>query len=301
MSKNQSEQKTNVQQKEFVENRKRRVLFVCTENSARSQMAEAILRHKAGEHFEVFSAGTQPDSIDENTLIALQKFGLSIEKLTAKSIEDFSGQAFDYIITLCDKATQECRVHPWFAEQAVIANQGQIMSWDFPDPKTRTGLDPFAQTLNELNSRIAMFVLVESKKQPDVTNINNNGNNHHLDSEQKALEPIAFYKCLTDEIRLKTLMLVKYYGELCVCELMAALQEQSQPKVSRNLALLRKAKLLIDRKHGQWVFYRINPDLPEWARSVLATTAENNINYIHHNISRIATMADRPDKSKFCC
>jgi len=278
-------------------NTKLQVLFLCTANSARSQMAEAILRHKAGDYFEALSAGTQPDKIDENTLIALQKFGLPIEKLSTNNIDDFSGQAFDYVITLCDKATQECRVHPWFAEQAVAAKKGQLMSWDFPDPKTRTGLDPFAQTLNELDSRIAMFVLVESKKQPDI----NNSNNHHLDTVKTDFEPIAFYKCLTDEIRLKTLMLVKYYGELCVCELMSALQEQSQPKVSRNLALLRKAKLLIDRKHGQWVFYRINPDLPEWARSVLATTAENNINYIHHNIIRIANMKDRPDKSKFCC
>jgi ArsR family transcriptional regulator len=169
------------------------------------------------------------------------------------------------------------------------------MSWDFPDPKTRQGHDPFAQTLNELNSRIAMFVLVETKQQLEQPN------EQLAENSVIAINPIAFYKCLTDEIRLKTLMLVKYYGELCVCELMSALQEQSQPKVSRNLALLRKAKILLDRKHGQWVFYRINPDLPEWARSVLATTAENNIAYIEDNISRIACMADRPDKSKFCC
>jgi len=276
---------------------KRRVLFLCTANSARSQMAEAILRHKSGDVFEVFSAGTQPDKVDENTLIALEKFGLSIDDLSAKSIENFVGQSFDYVITLCDKATQECRTHPWFAEQAVAANNGQLMSWDFPDPKTRQGLDPFAQTLNELNSRIAMFVLVESKQQFD------HHNKHQQVAENTLIElnPISFYKCLTDDIRLKSLMLVKYYGELCVCELMTALQEQSQPKVSRNLALLRKAKLLVDRKHGQWVFYRLNPDLPEWARSVLATTAENNIDFIEDNISCIANMADRPDKSKFCC
>jgi ArsR family transcriptional regulator len=140
-----------------------------------------------------------------------------------------------------------------------------------------------------------MFVLVETKQQLE------NQNEQVADNNIIDIDPIAFYKCLTDEIRLKTLMLVKYYGELCVCELMTALQEKSQPKVSRNLALLRKAKLLIDRKHGQWVFYRINPNLPEWARTVLATTAENNIDYIEDNITRIASMADRPDKNKFCC
>jgi len=275
---------------------KRKVLFVCTENSARSQMAEAILRHKAGDIFDVYSAGTEPDSVDENALITLQKFGLPIDNLSAKSIDDFVGQSFDYIITLCDKATQECRVHPWFAEQMFKLKNGQLMSWDFPDPKTRAGLDPFAQTLNELNSRIAMFVLVETK-----TQLSNSNNQQIVKNKFIDVDPIVFYKCLTDEIRLKTLLLVKYYGELCVCELMTALQEQSQPKVSRNLALLRKAKILTDRKHGQWVFYRLNPELPEWARSVLATTAENNISYIQSNIARIANMADRPDKSKFCC
>ena len=276
---------------------KQRVLFLCTENSARSQMAEVILRHKAGDIFDVYSAGIQPDKIDENTLIALQSFDLPIDNLSAKSIDDFSGQAFDYVITLCDKATQECRLHPWFAEQAFAAKKGLLMSWNFPDPKIRQGLDPFSQTLNELNRRIAMFVLVESKKHAAAKN----QTEQVLADSATDLDPIAFYKCLTDEIRLKTLMLVTYYGELCVCELMTALHEQSQPKVSRNLALLRKAKLLVDRKHGQWVFYRLNPNLPEWARSVLATTAENNIVYIYNNITRIAKMPDRPDKSKFCC
>ena len=64
-------------------------------------------------------------------------------------------------------------------------------------------------------------------------------------------------------------------GELCVCELMQALDEDSQPKVSRNLALLKKANILSDRKHGQWVFYRINSALPLWIKSVIAQTTEN--------------------------
>jgi len=67
-------------------------------------------------------------------------------------------------------------------------------------------------------------------------------------------------------------MLIQQEGELCVCELMEALQE-SQPKISRHLAQLRKFNLLSDRRQGQWVFYRINPSLPNWAADILNTTS----------------------------
>jgi ArsR family transcriptional regulator, arsenate/arsenite/antimonite-responsive transcriptional repressor / arsenate reductase (thioredoxin) len=274
---------------------KRRVLFLCTGNSARSQMAEALLRHKAAEQFDVYSAGTHPDDIDQRTLKALTNFGLATELLYSKNVNDFIEQAFDYVITLCDKASHECRIHPWFYQQGST----QHMAWDFPDPKSREVADPFAVTLNELNSRLSMFLLVESKKQaykPLLLQANKENSPNEL-----LIDPIAFYKCLTDEIRLKSLMLVKYHGELCVCELMVALQEQSQPKMSRNLALLRKAKVLVDRKHGQWVFYRLNPLLPEWAKSVLAQTTENNVGYIQNSLDRLSEMNDRPDKAKFCC
>ena len=113
-------------------------------------------------------------------------------------------------------------------------------------------------------------------------------------------DPISFYKCLTDTIRLKTLMLTFYHGELCVCELMQATGESSQPKVSRNLAVLKKAQVIVDRKHGQWVFYRINPTLPLWAKTVIAQTTENNIPLIKNELHRLNEMQNRPDKSSFC-
>lgn len=72
-----------------------------------------------------------------------------------------------------------------------------------------------------------------------------------------------FFRCLSDETRLRCVMLVHQEGELCVCELSAALN-LSQPKISRHLALLRQCGLLIDRRDGQWVFYQVDPDLPEW-------------------------------------
>lgn len=270
--------------------KKKKILFLCTANSARSQMAEALLRHKAGDIFNVFSAGIKPDAVDVRAIDALEKFGLDTKDLVSKSVNVFEGQVFDYVITLCDKANNECRSYP---------NAVKQLAWDFPDPKERSGSNPFSTTLNELNNRLSMFLLVEDK---DV-NITCGVTENSIDVESDQLddfEPISFYKSLTDDIRLKTLMLTHYHGELCVCELMEALEENSQPKVSRNLAVLKKAKVITDRKHGQWVFYRINPDLPLWAKSVIAQTTENNIPMISNELQRLANMQNRPDRASFC-
>ncbi len=114
------------------------------------------------------------------------------------------------------------------------------------------------------------------------------------------IDPINFYKSLSDEIRLKSLLLIHQYDELCVCELMVALNEHSQPKVSRNLALLRKNKLLLGRKSGQWVFYRINPDLPQWIKDILLQTRVGNAQYIQTNIQHLENMHNRPQKKASC-
>lgn len=88
-------------------------------------------------------------------------------------------------------------------------------------------------------------------------------------------EPLYFYKALSEETRLKSLLLMQSKGELCVCDLMSALN-LSQPKVSRHLAELRKHNLVIDDRRGKWVHYRVNPELPEWALQVLELTLNNN-------------------------
>lgn len=113
------------------------------------------------------------------------------------------------------------------------------------------------------------------------------------------LSPVQFYKCLSDETRLRCLLLITQAGELCVCELMAALDE-IQPKVSRHLAQLRKAELLLDRRQGQWVFYRLNPDLPAWASSVLNATAQANTVFLRDNHMRLEAMGDRPTRQTCC-
>jgi len=260
-------------------NQKKTVLFLCTGNSARSQMAEALLLHKASDKFDVVSAGTHPEKIDERAIQALSQFGLNTDKLTSTHINELEGQAFDYVITLCDKANTECRSYPNTAKQ---------LAWDFPDPKSRLGNNPFLVTLHELNNRLSMFLMVEDKADAKTT------------ESQFKLAPTDFYKTLTDSIRLKTLMLTHYHGELCVCELMEALEENSQPKVSRNLAVLKKTQVITDRKHGQWVFYRINPELPLWAKLVIAQTTESNVDLIQSELKRLDQMKNRPNKTSFC-
>ncbi len=114
------------------------------------------------------------------------------------------------------------------------------------------------------------------------------------------MNPVQFYKCLADDTRLRCLLLIEQEEELCVCELMSALDE-IQPKISRHLAQLRKCELLIDRRQGQWVFYRLNPTLPQWARAVLSETAKNNISFLNHNKHQLNTMGERPERIKACC
>lgn len=269
---------------------KKNVLFLCTENAARSQMAQALLQHKAGKLFNVFSAGTHPSAVDPRAIDALMKFGIDTSQLTSKNISVFKGKAFDYVITLCDKANNECRAYP---------NAIQQLAWDFQDPKMRSGDNPFSVTLQELNSRLSMFLQGE-RQSNSLDDTNQLDDVETFDSQLTNVEPVTFYKSLSDDIRLKTLMLTHYHGELCVCELMEAIAEDSQPKVSRNLAVLRKAQIITSRKHGQWVFYRINPNLPLWAKSVIAHTTENNTLMINNELQRLATMQNRPDKSNFC-
>ena len=133
---------------------KKRVLFLCTGNSARSQMAEALLRHQAGDKYDVFSAGTRPERVDQRALTALQGLGVNTDNLASKYFDQFEHQTFDFVITLCDKASQEC---------GNFANAGERLSWHFEDPKSRHVPHPFETTLKEINDRLKMFLLIQSK------------------------------------------------------------------------------------------------------------------------------------------
>ncbi|WP_422528773.1 As(III)-sensing metalloregulatory transcriptional repressor ArsR [Serratia fonticola] len=82
------------------------------------------------------------------------------------------------------------------------------------------------------------------------------------------ISPLQLFKNLSDETRLGIVLLLKEMGELCVCDLCTVL-EQSQPKISRHLAMLRESRLLLDRKNGKWVHYRLSPHIPSWAAQVI--------------------------------
>ncbi|MEM0912571.1 MAG: metalloregulator ArsR/SmtB family transcription factor [Pseudomonadota bacterium] len=106
------------------------------------------------------------------------------------------------------------------------------------------------------------------------------------------LTPLSFFKCLADDTRLKTMLLIALRRELCVCDLQDAL-DVSQPKMSRHLAELRKCKLLDGDRRGQWVYYRLHATLPAWAKDVLAKTLEQNTVYLESSLARLKATNSR--------
>jgi arsenate reductase len=134
--------------------RKIRVLFVCTGNSARSQMAEAVLRRDAGDRFEAFSGGADPRPINPLTVRVLAEAGIDSSDLRSKSVSTFLGKPFDYVITLCDRARVSCPIFP---------GGGQTLHWGLDDPAETTGseaeqLHAFRRSLTEVSGRIRAFI-----------------------------------------------------------------------------------------------------------------------------------------------
>ena len=114
------------------------------------------------------------------------------------------------------------------------------------------------------------------------------------------LSPTTVFKCLADDTRVRLMLLITREDELCVCELTCALNE-SQPKISRHLAQLRTGGLLADRRQGQWVYYRLHPELPDWVRQLLSSALEANRQWLEPDSNRLDTMGDRPERAAACC
>lgn len=114
------------------------------------------------------------------------------------------------------------------------------------------------------------------------------------------IQPPIFFKCLGDETRARIMLMLAAEGELCVCELIWALDD-SQPKISRHLAQLRTCGLLEDRRQGQWVYYRLHPELPLCALDVLQATLEANRTWLGDDQGRLASMEGRPVRQVSCC
>jgi ArsR family transcriptional regulator len=114
------------------------------------------------------------------------------------------------------------------------------------------------------------------------------------------VQPDQLFRLFGDLTRLRVLVLLVRKGELCVCELTHALGE-IQPKISRHLALLREAEVVLDRRQGQWIYYRLNPELAEWARAVLDATAQGVAGRAPFNrdLCSLSQMPNRPGSA--CC
>jgi arsenate reductase len=112
---------------------KKRVLILCTGNSARSQMAEGLLRHNAGDRFEVFSAGIKPSHVRPEAVAVMRELGIDISGQRSKSVDEFAGQEFDYVLTVCDSAKESC---PIFPGQTVAIHR------NFEDPAAAQGSEP---------------------------------------------------------------------------------------------------------------------------------------------------------------
>ena len=130
---------------------KKRVLFLCTGNSARSQMAEGLLRHLAGEEFEVYSAGTNPKGLHNASIAAMNEIGIDISRHRSKALDEFLGQGFDYVITVCDRAKQQCPVFPGATP----------IHWGFDDPAEapeQQQSQAFRRARDEILRRLRLFL-----------------------------------------------------------------------------------------------------------------------------------------------
>jgi arsenate reductase len=130
-----------------------RVLILCTGNSARSQMAEGLLRNDGGDRFEVFSAGTEPAGLNPLAVRAMLETGIDISVQRSKAVSEYVGQEFDYVITVCDRAKDNCPVFPGRAER---------IHWSFEDPAAATGddyerLSVFRRVRDEIRARLREF------------------------------------------------------------------------------------------------------------------------------------------------
>ncbi|HXD31891.1 MAG TPA: arsenate reductase ArsC [Pyrinomonadaceae bacterium] len=131
-----------------------RVLILCTGNSARSQMAEGLLRDIGGGRFEVFSAGVNPTSVRPQAVTAMSEIGIDISKQYSKSVDEFSGQQFDYVITVCDNANERCPVFPAGTER---------IHWSFEDPAAATGdesavLTVYRTVRDQIKDKLQAFI-----------------------------------------------------------------------------------------------------------------------------------------------
>jgi len=139
--------------------KKIQALILCTGNSARSQMAEGLLRHDGGDRFDVVSAGTHPTRLRPEAVAAMQEVGIDISGHWSKAVDAFVGREFDYVITVCDSARESCPVFP---------AKTQRIHWSIEDPAAVEGGDlarlvAFRQARDDLRTRIQRWIALETR------------------------------------------------------------------------------------------------------------------------------------------
>jgi len=129
---------------------KKRVLILCTGNSARSQMAEGLLGHDAGDRFEVESAGTKPSSVRPEAIQVMREIGIDISGHRSKSVDEFAGHTFDYVLTVCDHAQESCPIYPGHSNR---------LHQNFQDPAAVEGSDEQRLTaFRKVRDEIRMYL-----------------------------------------------------------------------------------------------------------------------------------------------
>jgi arsenate reductase len=137
-----------------------RVLFLCTENACRSQMAEGYLRHLGAAQFEVFSAGIKPTKVNSLTIKVMREVGIDVSSQKSKSVKEVMDKSFDYVITVCDSARQSCPVFP---------GNFKKIHWELEDPARAQGAEKeklliFREVRNQIKENIVRFInLAQSK------------------------------------------------------------------------------------------------------------------------------------------
>ena len=135
----------------------KRVLFICTKNSSRSQMAEAFVNHDLAGQYEAFSAGIEPSFVNPLAIVVMKELGIDISRQRSKGLDEFAGQEFDYVITLCSQADEAC---PVFFGGTKKIHMG------FPDPTATIGSEKekmaaFREVRDQIRKQIVEFLSME--------------------------------------------------------------------------------------------------------------------------------------------
>ena len=136
--------------------KKRKIIFICTGNACRSQIAEGLLRNLASDKFSVFSAGSDPSQVHPMSVYVMEEVGIDISHHTSDPISDYVDHGIDVVITVCDNAKQACPVFPGNVEHIHWSIEDPFNGWDF-DP---LDLDNFRKVREDINSRIKDFLQV---------------------------------------------------------------------------------------------------------------------------------------------